>query len=36
MLPTGGTIMDDQQPQRVAQAPMTDEAIQSRIDELIR
>ena len=27
--------MDDQQTQRVAQAPMTDDAIQSRIDELI-
>jgi hypothetical protein len=35
MLPTGGTIMDDQQTQRVAQAPMTDDAIRSRIDELI-
>ena len=27
--------MDDQQTQRLAQAPMTDDAIQSRIDELI-
>ena len=27
--------MDDQQTQRVEQAPMSDDAIQSRIDELI-
>jgi beta-glucosidase len=35
MRPTGGTNVDDQQTQRVAQAPMTDDEIQSRIDELI-
>jgi hypothetical protein len=35
MLPTGGTIMDDEPTQHVEQVPMTEDAIQSRINELI-
>jgi hypothetical protein len=35
MLPTGGTIMDDEPTQHVEQVPMTEDGIQSRIHELI-